>query len=92
MAKRIKVQSKRDKMLNFEVARKLSLQLDPGRMKRVAPAQGVLSEGTYFAATTKEGIHYVLGDTLDDIPKPSCFINGRPALQIKNEHVPVFVL
>lgn len=83
--KKIKLQSKKDRLSNFAVARKLALQLDKGRMKRVAPAQGVLSGGTYLACTDTNGTHYVLGDTLDDIPKPTCYINGRPALKVINE-------
>jgi hypothetical protein len=84
--KSIKLQSKKDKMANFEAAKKLALQLDRGRMKRVAPATGILSGGTYHACTSINGDHYVLGDTLDDIPKPTCYIHGRPALKIINDN------
>lgn len=69
-------------MANFEVAKKLALQLDKGRVKKVAPATGILSGGTYYACTDLNGNHFVMADTLDDIPKPTGYINGRPALKV----------
>lgn len=82
--------TKSQRKSNFVIARKLALQLDPGRVKRAKSAEvGQLIGNTYSALVTQEGKRYVVGDTMDDIPYPTCIINGKPALLVKNYHTPL---
>ena len=74
--------TKRQRISNFEVAKKLALQLDKGRFKR-AKADGIGTTcSTYSAACLPDGTHIVIGDSMEDIPKPTQFINGRPAMKV----------
>jgi len=80
--KSINFLTKVQRMKNFDIAKKLALQLEPGRLKR-AKADGTgLIASTYSAATLVDGTHVVIGDTMEDIPKPTQFINGRPAIKV----------
>lgn len=74
--------SKAQRKKNWELAKKLALQLEPGRIKRAKADGRGNSPSTYTAATLIDGIHVVIGDSMDDIPKPTQFINGRPAMKV----------
>lgn len=80
--KSINFLTKNQRLLNFNAAKKAALQLMPGQIKRVkADGVGVLP-GTYSAARLGDGTFLVIGDTMDDIPSPNQFINGRPAIKV----------
>lgn len=74
--------TKSQRIKNFDLARKLALQLDPGRVKRAKAAITGIAPSTYTACKDISGMTLVIGDTMDDIPKPTRFINGRPAIQV----------
>lgn len=86
MAKRntkdINFLSKGQRISNFEAAKKMALQLEPGRMKRAKAAAAGLLPSTYTAATLADGTHIVIGDDMEDVPFPTQFINGRPAIKV----------
>lgn len=73
--------SKATRQKNWEIAKKAALQLDPGRIKRIKSAIGSLPS-TYQAGKLSNGIAIVIGDTMDDIPKPTMTIHGRPAMSV----------
>lgn len=80
--------TKAQRRRNFEEARKLAMTLQLGRVKR-AKAQGTgLAPSTFSAMVTPTGERFVVGDSMEDIPKPDCFLYGRPAQRIKNFHTP----
>lgn len=74
--------SKSQRKKNWEVAKKLALQLEPGRIKRCKSEGKGNAPSTYTAACLKNGITVVIGDSMEDIPKPTQFINGRPAMKV----------
>lgn len=74
--------TKGQRMKNFEIAKKLALQLEPGRIKRAKAATTGVLPSTYSAATLPDGTHIVIGDDMDDIPTPTQFFNGRPAIKV----------
>lgn len=80
--KSINFLTKTQRLKNFEAAKKMALQLEPGRIKRVKAFETGLAPGTYTAATLIDGTHLVIGDSMEDIPKPTQFINGRPAIKV----------
>lgn len=81
--KSINFLTKAQRKQNWEIAKKVALQLDPGRIKRCKSFGTGRLPSTYTAACLTDGVHVVIGDSLEDIPKPNQFINGRPAMIVK---------
>lgn len=87
--KSISFVTKTQRKKNFEAARKLACQLEEGRMKRAQSVGTGIGHNTYTAMVDKDGKKYVIGDSLEDIPYPSTFIGGKPAMVILNYTTPL---
>jgi hypothetical protein len=68
--------------IDFEIAKKASLQIRPGVLRRCISKVQDRLQSNYVAMKSADGISYVIGDSYDDIPFPDQIISGRPAARI----------
>lgn len=73
---------KYQRKIDFEIAKKASMQLRPGVVKRCISKVRDRMQSHYVAMKSAEGVPYVIGDSFDDIPFPDQIISGRPAARI----------
>ena len=69
---------------DFQEAKKMALQLDKGRIKRVRSTKQGIDLSCYKAGRLMDGTAVVIGDDYNAIPFPNQIINGYPAVTIQN--------
>jgi len=66
---------------DFKAAKEIALSIENGLMRR-ARNNGIV---TNYCGAKLQNRMFVIGDTLQDIQNPDCYINNKPAREIFGE-------